>query len=522
MTAIRPAAMAGRFYPGNSRQLEADVRRYLAEAEAGATGKPAPKAVIGPHAGYVYSGRVAASAYARIAPLRDSVRRVVLLGPCHRVPVRGLALSSADAFETPLGRVPLDKSAAQAILSLPQVQIFDDSHALEHSLEVHLPFLQIALGEFSLVPLVVGDATPDEIAEVLERLWGGPETLIVVSSDLTHYLPYDEAKRIDALTCRAIETLDAAAIGRDQACGRMPVKGLLTIAKRRGLSVETVDIRNSGDTAGSRDQVVGYGSWVFLEPKAEPDAKGAGKTDARKSTGARARGKAVAGRFAHPIHINLTRAVPPSPAATGASKPQPPAAAGIEDFERETRVLLDSHGPSLLALAGRSIDHGLAKGGPLTVDPAEHAAELRRTGAAFVTLKRDGRLRGCIGSPQAHRPLVLDVADNAFRAAFKDPRFKPLTPAERSGLALSLSVLSPATPMRFSGEADLLSQLRPHIDGLIIADNGRRALFLPSVWEQISDAHIFLSQLKAKAGLARDHFSPTFQAMRFIAVEIAA
>lgn len=482
MTWVRDAAVAGRFYPGNPRELAAAVDRYLAEAKPPLG--PVPKAIIAPHAGYIYSGPVAATAYARLAPAKGVITRVVLLGPCHRVPLRGLALSSAEAFATPLGNVPIDKAAVQKIIDLPQVEVFDETHADEHSLEVHLPFLQRALGAFSLVPLVVGDAAADEVAAVIERLWGGPETLIVVSSDLSHYLPYDRAREIDAKTCRAIETLDTAAIGHDQACGRIPVSGLLTLAKRRGLKVATVDIRNSGDTAGDKSRVVGYGSWLFVE------------------------GLDKAGAKREPMTLHVTFS----------NKARSPEA----DFAAQTRALLARHGPALLHLAAASIEHGLAHGHPLAVDPKEHAPEIGRPGACFVTLKKDGRLRGCIGSSQAHRPLVVDVADNGFRAAFRDPRFKGLTGEERQGLYLSISVLSQAAPMTFKNEKDLLAQLRPGVDGLIIADGEKRALFLPSVWEQIKEPATFLAHLKVKAGLAADHWSDAFQAARFVTQEVGA
>jgi len=262
MAVIREAAVAGQFYPGSKGALSTTIERYLSEAAA-ETG-PQPKALIVPHAGYIYSGPVAASAYATLKPYRKLITRVILLGPCHRVPVRGLALSGAEVFRTPLGDVPLDKEAT-ADLNLPAVRVFDDTHTLEHSLEVHLPFLQTLLDEFTLVPLVVGDATPETVAEVLEALWGGPETLIVISSDLSHYLDYDKAKKRDQATCQAIEHLDAGSIGPDDACGCHPIGGLLEVAKRRGMALETLDLRNSADTAGHMTQVVGYGSWIFLE-----------------------------------------------------------------------------------------------------------------------------------------------------------------------------------------------------------------------------------------------------------------
>ena len=263
MHEVRPPAVAGTFYPGTRGELDAAVRGYLADASPSSEGAEVPKALIAPHAGYVYSGAVAASAYARITPACGVIERVVLLGPAHRVRVPGLAAPQADAFATPLGDVRLDRAALDGILDLPQVNVFDAAHAPEHSLEVHLPFLQIALGDFALVPLVVGDARPEEVAEVLERLWGGEETLVVISSDLSHFHGYTTAQRMDEETSRAIEALEPECIGTEQACGRIPVQGLLVAARRRGLRARAIDVRNSGDTASPRDSVVGYGSYVF-------------------------------------------------------------------------------------------------------------------------------------------------------------------------------------------------------------------------------------------------------------------
>lgn len=262
MTFIREAAVAGQFYPGNAGELSTTIEQYLDEAVA-ETG-PQPKALIVPHAGYIYSGPVAASAYVRLKPYGDQISRVILLGPCHRVPVRGLALSGADVFRTPLGDAPLDKDVI-ASLELPSVKVFDDTHAAEHSLEVQLPFLQMLLNEFTLVPVVVGDAAVETVAEMLEVLWGGPETLIVISSDLSHYLDYDAAKKRDQATCHAIEHFDANSIGPEDACGCRAIGGLLELARRRGMTIETLDLRNSDDTAGPMAQVVGYGAWMLLE-----------------------------------------------------------------------------------------------------------------------------------------------------------------------------------------------------------------------------------------------------------------
>jgi AmmeMemoRadiSam system protein B len=259
-SSARPPAVAGLFYPGDRATLSRTLSQMLAISRPAHA--VAPKALIAPHAGYIYSGPIAASAYALLAPARATIKRVVLLGPTHRVAVRGLALPSVGRFATPLGAVEIDSEAVAALKKLPQVVVSDPAHALEHSLEVHLPFLQTVLEDFKLVPLAVGDAHPSEVAQVIETLWGGPETLIVVSSDLSHYLPYDDARNVDRDTTDAILALRSD-IDHEQACGATPVCGLALAAKRHHVKPELVDLRNSGDTAGDRDRVVGYASFAF-------------------------------------------------------------------------------------------------------------------------------------------------------------------------------------------------------------------------------------------------------------------
>jgi AmmeMemoRadiSam system protein B len=259
---VRPPAVAGLFYPGEARALSHAVTELLGSAPS--TAGKAPKALIAPHAGYVYSGPIAASAYALLRPLRDVVTRVVLLGPTHRVAVRGLAVPSVGHFATPLGAVEIDAAAVEQLKSMPQVVVADDAHALEHSLEVHLPFLQTVLADFKLVPLAVGDASAEEVAAVIDALWGGPETLIVVSSDLSHYLSYRDAQAADRSTADAVLELKTD-IDHDHACGATPVCGLALSARRRHLKPELLDLRNSGDTAGDKNRVVGYASFAFYE-----------------------------------------------------------------------------------------------------------------------------------------------------------------------------------------------------------------------------------------------------------------
>lgn len=492
MTSIRQAAVAGQFYPGNARELNAAVEHFLARASA--PEGPVPKAIIAPHAGYIYSGAVAANAYARLRPAARQIRKVILLGPCHRVPLKGLALSSADAFATPLGDVPIDREATARLKELPQVKIFDATHLQEHSLEVHLPFLQVILDDFTLVPLVVGEASPDEVAEVLEAVWGGPETLVVISSDLSHHEDYETARRMDAATCRAIESLDPVGIGSHDACGRIPVGGLLRLAKTRNLEVTTLDLRNSGDTAGPKDRVVGYGSWAFFEPQSESH-----RPESHRPEG----------------HRPETHHEDDDDDAAASDPAQ-------DDFAARTRRLMEKHGETLLHLAAASIEFGLRQGQTLPVDILDYAPDLREDGASFVTLKIRGKLRGCIGTSIATHPLVRDVSDHAYAAAFQDPRFPPLTTREIPGLSLSVSVLSAPAPMTIADEQDLIAQLRPHIDGLIIRDAGRQALFLPAVWETLGEPKIFLAHLKAKSGMAVNHWSAGFRAWRFVAEEISS
>lgn len=430
MAFVRPAAVAGTFYPGDPGALAAEIDELLGGVEERAPRLGFPKALVVPHAGYIYSGPVAAHAYDGLVRARGIVRRVVLLGPVHRVPVRGLAAPTADAFDTPLGRIRIDHEALDGLGDLPQVVRSDPAHAMEHSLEVQLPFLQKVLGEFSLVPFAVGTASVEEVAQVLQRLWGGPETLIVVSTDLSHYHPYDRARAIDAATLARIAS-HATDIDHEEACGATALNGLLSFARQKGIPMRLLAACNSGDTAGGRQQVVGYSSFALYE--------------------------------------------------------------GGD-------IALEEAGRTLLAVARASIEQGLFS---KAASPTE-AAWLKQSGATFVTLTRDGALRGCIGSLQAARPLGEDVAQNALGAAFRDPRFPPLTAAEWSACQIEVSLLSAPKPVRFADEADLLAQLRPGEDGIIVEADGRRATFLPQVWESVSDKRAFLDELLRKAGLPAD------------------
>ena len=458
MNSIRPPAVAGTFYPASPAILKQDVAQLLASTAVRPSEATQPKALIVPHAGYIYSGQTAAEAYALLRPYADRIRRVVLLGPAHRVAVKGLALPSVASFATPLGSIELDQAACTRLQQLPQIVISDAAHAAEHSLEVQLPFLQKMLGSFTLVPLAVGDASAQDVAAVLEQLWGGPETLIVVSSDLSHFHRYDDARRIDDHTVQTI--LQGRLLhSYEQACGAAPINGLLHIAPAHGLTARLISSCNSGDSAGDRSRVVGYASFVFAESAAAPSV----------------------------------------------------------DSNDQANGFSDEQGDALLAMARAHIAAALGETGMEPMEPIEpgQAAWLDEAGAVFVTLKKDGELRGCIGSLQAHRALADDLKANALAAAFRDPRFPPVTVDELTELEIEVSVIGVSQPMAHGSEADALAQLEPMVDGVILEYGQHRSTFLPQVWEQLPDRRQFMAHLKVKAGLPHDFWSPQIRLARY-------
>jgi MEMO1 family protein len=263
-SSVRPPAVAGLFYPDDEHELRAAVSVYLAQHETETADAP-PKALIVPHAGYIYSGGTAAAAYAKVARLRQSIRRIVLIGPSHRVYLRGMAAPAASAFATPLGKVEIDRGLKSALLQRDDVVESDTPHAQEHCLEVQLPFLQMLFDDFTLLPLVLGSVAPEHVAAALAEVWGDAATLVLVSSDLSHYHTYEQARQIDAVTSTSILRREPTLVG-EQACGAVGINGLLYLAGQRSLSVSEIARCNSGDTAGDRSRVVGYGAFAVHEP----------------------------------------------------------------------------------------------------------------------------------------------------------------------------------------------------------------------------------------------------------------
>ena len=438
----RPPAVAGQFYSASPRQLRSQFQGWL-QGRPVDQAHPCPKLMMVPHAGFMYSGSVAASAYALLAPHRSQIRRVILLGPAHRVALHGLALPAVDAFDTPLGSVPLDRESMERIADLPQVRISDLAHAQEHSLEVQLPFLQEALDSFSLVPLVVGNATPDEVAEVLDRLWGSDETVIIISTDLSHFLDYAQAESRDLRTLSRILSMDAT-LDPEDACGARPVNGALRAAARHGLRPRLLERCNSGNVTGDHGRVVGYAALAFS----------------------------------------------PNPAASGSITG--------EKSDQESLAEGELLGRALLARARNAIAGRL---GYSAVEEPHHPA-VHLPGATFVTLHHEGRLRGCIGRLESgDHTLETDVRQNACRAAFEDPRFDPVGSEEWPGLSLEVSLLEPPRPMVFDSEHHALTQLKPGSDGVIFSWRHYRSTFLPQVWDQLPTVEAFMAALKRKAGL---------------------
>ena len=452
--------------------------------------------MVVPHAGHVYSGPTAGFAYAAVDP--TLVDRVVLLGPAHYVPVDGIGLSTAIAWRTPLGDVPLDADLADELRSrIDTVIPADQAHAPEHSLEVQLPFLQRVLADgWTLVPLIVGADLPGDVAAVVTLCASLPRTLVVVSTDLSHYLDYSSAIAQDARTIRSIVHRRPDSIGTSDACGRYPLRGLLTAAGAQQWSVQLLDARNSGDTAGDHDRVVGYAAFAVTSGVVE-----AGDTRGASSSAATKRGSAGS---------EAPRPQAPPPGGTTPGAPAPNAPAPGDDPVGSTGVDGDGGRISpdarrtLLTLARATIQEALSTQRRPRFDAAAWPSDpvLRAHGASFVTLRSAaGDLLGCIGSLSARQELIADVAEHAFDAAFRDPRFPPMTRERARGMVIDISVLSPTRPFPCSTYDELLRRV-PVGAGVVVEAGRRRATFLPAVWEQLPEPPAFLSALWRKAGLA--------------------
>ncbi|QGX99662.1 AmmeMemoRadiSam system protein B [Roseovarius faecimaris] len=443
----RSAVMAGRFFPAEPARLAQAVEDALPTLPL--AGTAAPCAVISPHAGYRFSGHLAGAALAATASA--SPRSAVILSPSHRHGFAGLALPSASGYRMPGFDIKIDAAARAALVDAKLAHVEDAAHDQEHGIETQLPFLHHLHPDTEIIPVVIGRATADDVARLVDYLATRSEKppLFVLSSDLSHFLTLDKARAHDAEAAKLIETGQSHKLTPAHACGSRAIKGFLASRFGQGMRLQRLGMANSHRATGDSSRTVGYGAWGLYDSTAE--------------------------------------------------------------------ILAPPLRSAMLTAARQALRSYLAKGRMPEVRVASFAAELQTHAAAFVSLQSAGRLRGCIGSLAAHRPLIADVVENAIKAASQDPRFAPLTAEELDGVTLKIAVLSPARAMRFSSQDDLETQLTPGRDGLILTDGRHRGTFLPMVWDSLETPRAFVDGLKLKAGLPREHWSDTVQVHRFCA-----
>ncbi len=451
MEKIRNTAVAGMFYPNDKAELERTIAYFDKHNNFDYEYKT--RAIIAPHAGYVYSGQLASEAF---GCLDKSAKTIFIFAPAHKVALDGFALSDFDFWKTPLGKIEIDKEISLELTEKFGALEFNEAHKEEHAIEVQVPFVQSYFKEgVKIVPVLVGRKS---IAPILEHFWENKEVAFIISSDLSHFHPWTEAKKLDSITAQMIENLEIEEFHHQQACGASVICGLVEFARNKKFTPIRIGMMNSGDVTNNQESVVGYGAW-FLYDKGEELG------------------------LAHFIN---------------------------EYFQNY-----------VIAVCKRSILNRFENKNKLSAEDLGHLPQVfLQIGAVFVTLKIDGGLRGCIGSIIAHRPLINDLIEHAYSAAFSDPRFRPLTIEEFNEATISVSILTTPKRMDFKNEEELLEKIVPHTDGIIIKDGRYQSVYLPSVWEQLPDKKEFLNTLKQKAGLSADYFSDTFEAFKFRVEEI--
>jgi len=456
MTKVREPFAAGQFYPAQQSDLAELISGLIDEAPT-YEGTLTPKVLIVPHAGLQYSGLTAASAYKSLIPYAQDIKKVVLIGPSHRLAFKGIACDPAQSLHTPLGSVLVNHDGIDTLVDSGSVVLNASPSNGEHSLEVQLPFLQLLLDEFSVTPLLVGDADKYQMAEVISHLWGGPETLIVISTDLSHYLKDTDAVPTDQQTCHQI-TFRESEVASSQACGYQGLNGFLYLARSFDMPVEQVHYSHSGLHGGDNNRVVGYGAFIAESPK----------------------------RFCVPESLAITR----------------------------------SQQDLLLKVAREVITKSIARDS-FHVNTENWAPQLMFRRATFVSLHINNVLRGCIGSLRAHQPLAIDIAQNAVKAALSDPRFSPVSLEEVPKLTIDVSILSTPEQVYPNSQSDLCSLITPGVDGVTIQSGESRATFLPLVWHTLTSPEEFIDKLKAKADIPRDDWPENTQVWIYQAIEFS-
>ncbi len=444
MEKIKQSSVAGTFYPADVNELRKQINSFK-ENNKNTYEVPA-RAVIVPHAGLIFSGRLA---YEGISQLDKNIKNIFIIAPAHRVGFSGLGLSSFDFWETPLGKIEINTEITKELKERFGADYQDDAIAPEHAIEIEVPIIQSVFDNVNIVPILVGNATPDKIEEIISYYYQNPENGFIVSSDLSHYQKHEDAVKIDTFTAQLIENGICENFTPNNACGVVGILGLIKFANKNKFSLIRIDTTNSSSVTGDTSKVVGYGTWFLFEG------------------------------------------------------------------EKNT-FLKEYYSDFILNLCKRSLNAQFDSG-RLEVKFPKVFAE---GGACFVTLEKNNQLRGCIGSIIPHRSLIEDIVINAQHAAFKDYRFNPVTKEEIPELQIAVSLLSIPQKISFKDEEDLMEQIRPFKDGIIIRDGNHQSVYLPSVWEQLPDKKDFLRSLKVKAGLAPDYFSNNFEAYRFETVYI--
>lgn len=443
MKKVRPSSAAGKFYTSDKNELLAQLDFF--EKNNSHDYEYKTRAIIVPHAGYMYSGQLASEGFQY---LDKSVKNVFIIAPPHYVAVKNIALSIFEKWATPLGEIEVNQEINQELVKRFGYEFQDDAFEEEHSIEVQIPFIQKYLPHVKIIPILAGHSI-DKITKIIATYWSNPENAFVISSDLSHFLNTAEARKLDKLTAEMIESKDIEKFNPDQACGAVGVCGITNFVKTKNYSLIRIGLVNSGDVTGETTRVVGYGSWMLYEGSKNSFIK-----------------------------------------------------------KYFSNFVIDTCKTSILAKLNDEV-----------TSCESVPTVFNQPGACFVTLEKNtgtGKdLRGCIGSILAHRALIEDLVKNAQNAAFSDPRFQPLRKDEFYSLSIDVSLLSDPERMYFENESDLLNQIRPFIDGIIIKDGNYQAVYLPSVWEQLPDKVIFLDSLKIKAGMTPKHFSSTFEAYRF-------
>ena len=441
---IKESAVAGQFYPADTVDLIHQLE-YMHKTSKNFY-KNTTRAVIVPHAGWVFSGKLA---YEGLNLLDRNVKNIFIFAPAHRALVEGLGLTTFSQWKTPLGEIKINQDINKELAENFGAVYADEALKEEHSIEVQIPFLQFIFEEVNIIPILIGRARPDDVLKILEKYYPDKENGFIISSDLSHFLTDDNARKMDIETALMIESGDIRNFRYEMACGAIGVTGLVEYANKNKFSLIRVGMTNSSETTSDKSRVVGYGSW-FL-------------------------------------------------------------------YEGEKNELIERYHSDFVIGLCKTILESTFKKTDMTIVYPQVFDEL---GASFVTLEKDGDLRGCIGSIIAHRPLINDLIENTKNAAFKDSRFNPVTAEEYQQLKINVSLLSAPRKISFNGEEDLLNQIVPNVDGIIIRDGDKQAVYLPSVWEVLSDKREFLNTLKVKAGLPQDYFSNTFEAYRFETIYI--